>query len=234
MSAAEIRRAMRLHFQRTRCDKLMYLIFDLLPRDEVVNRFEVVNRKIGEDALAQGNGLYIAMSHHGAHHVMGLMAALLGYKAAGVRDRKEGAMRRYVQSMYERRYPELRKARVLYADSFPRDIYRCFKENYVLISALDIARVRGARLKTANVQFFGQTHKFLTGTMEIALRQGTPILQGFIVSCPNFRYRLDLIELMTDDLKHKPHKELLPILMQRYADNIEHYVRKHPEAITKT
>ena len=233
LPASQIRRATLAHFIRTRCDKLVYLIFDLLPRERMLQRFTIVNRHLLDDALARGKGVYVALSHHGAHHVAGLMMSLLGYKVAGVRDRQEGATRRYVQAMYERRYEELRQGRILYSDSFPRDIYRCFKDNYALGSALDVHREREAHLKTMTVDFCGEKRQFLTGTAQIALRCGAPILQGFIVSEPQFRYRLEIHGPLADADYAGGTPELLQQVMQQYADNVERYIRAYPAEITK-
>jgi lauroyl/myristoyl acyltransferase len=232
LPASEIRRATLGHFTRTRCDKIIYLIFDLLPREQMLPRFEITNRHLLDEGLTRGRGVYIALCHHGAHHVVGLMMSLLGYPTAGVRDRREGSIRRYVQSMYEHHYPELRATRILYSDSFPRDIYRCFRENFALGSALDIHRERDAHLKAADVTFFGRQRRFLTGTVQIALRCGATILQGFIVSDSDFRYRFELLGPLTDgDAEESP--ELLARIMQRYADNIERYIRQYPTHVSR-
>jgi len=233
LPASAVREATLAHFIRTRCDKLIYLIFDLLPKEQMLGRFTIVNRRLLDEALARGKGVYVALSHHGAHHVAGLMMSLLGYKVAGVRDRQEGAVRRYIQAMYERRYEELRQARILYSHSFPRDIYRCFRENFALGSALDIHRERDAHLKTATVDFCGQKREFLTGTAQIALRCGAPILQGFIVAEPQFRYRLEIHGPLADADHAGETPELLQQVMQQYADNVERYIRAYPAEITK-
>ncbi len=46
-----------------------------------------------------------------------MLLALNGYKTAGVRDRNEGPLRRYVQGRFDRRHPEFQRMRVLFADS---------------------------------------------------------------------------------------------------------------------
>jgi len=116
--------------------------------------------------------------------------------------------------------------RMLYADSFPRDIYRCFQENRVLGSALDVGRVRGQALKTCPVQIFGQTREYLTGTLQVALRCGATICQAFVVSRPNFYFRLIVkpplqVQSAPD---HAEHPELVARLMQMYADGIAAHV----------
>lgn len=224
------------YFRRTRCDKLYYLIFDRLPREKIMRRIRFHGREYLDQALARGRGVYVMLSHNGSHHVAGLLMALLGYKCAGIRDRNEGDIRRYVQELYAKTFPEFAEIRLLYADSFPRDIYRCFRENRVLGSALDIGRVRGLALKTCPVRIFGETREFLTGTLQVALRCRTPILQGFVVSRPNFYVRLIVrppLHVPDEDDTTGDDPKTVAELMQRYADGIEAHVRGHPDHLSR-
>lgn len=225
----------REYFCRTRCDKLLYVIFDRLPKEKILRRIKFHGREHLDAAIARGNGVYVLLSHVGSHHVAGLLMALLGYKCAGVRDRNEGPLRLYIQQKYAETFPEFAAIRVLYADSFPRDIYRCFRENMVVGSALDVSRVRGLNLKTVPVRIFGETREFLTGTLQIALRCRATIVQGFVVSRPNFYFRL-----MVEPPLHVPASdaggesaELIAALMQKYADGIEAHVREHPDHLSR-
>ncbi len=229
------KRIIRHYFQRTRCDKLFYLIFDRLPREKIMRRIRFQGRPQIDEALARGRGVYVMLSHHGSHHVAALLMALLGYKCAGVRDRNEGSLRVYVQDKYARTFPEYAAVRLLYADSFPRDIYRCFQENRVVGSALDVSRVRGLTLKTCPVEIFGQTREYLTGTLQVALRCKATICQAFVVSRPNFYFRL-----VVKPPLHVPHDghegenpDRIRGIMQLYADGIAAHVREHPDHISR-
>lgn len=230
------RKIIRDYFRRTRCDKLFYLVFDRLPRDKIMNRIRFHGRQHLDEALARGNGVYVMLSHLGSHHVAGLLMALLGYKCAGVRDRNEGAIRQYVQERYARTFPEFAAIRVLYADSFPRDIYRCFRENRVVGSALDVSRIRGMNLKTVPVRIFGETREFLTGTLQVALRCGAVICQAFVVSRPNFYFRLIVnpplyVPVGSGEAEDNPQR--VAELMQKYADGIAAHVREHPDHLSR-
>lgn len=221
------------HFRRTRCDKMLYLIFDRLPKDKILRRIKFHGRQHVDDAITRGNGVYVMLSHHGSHHVAGLLMALLGYKCAGVRDRNEGAIRVYVQEKYAETFPEFAAIKVLYADSFPRDIFRCFRENRVVGTALDVGRIRGLALKTCPVQIFGETREFLTGTLQIALRCKATILQAFVVSRPNFYYRLIAMPAMHIPETPDENPELVAELMQKYADGIQTHVREYPDHMSR-
>ena len=217
------------HFVRTRCDKLLYLIFDKISREEIIRRTTFHDRELIDNALKQGRGVYVCVSHNGSHHVLIQIMAMLGYHVAGVRDRNEGAMRRYIQEKYEESFPELRAVRMFFADSYPRDLYRCFQDGYILGTALDVSRVRAAHLRTAKVKVFGEEREFLTGTMQIALRCKVPVLQGFVVSRDNFYFDLIPLDGLVDPDKEEDTPEVLQQAMQRYADNIGRHLLKYPD-----
>ena len=222
------------HFTRTRCDKLFYLIFDKLPREKILHRVKFHGRDVLDEALGRNKGAYICMSHVGSHHVSVLLMALMGYRVAGVRDRNEGALRRYVQQKDEERFPELRAIRMLYADSFPRDVYRCFRDGFVLGSALDVTRDRGPHLRTTTVTMFGQRREFLTGPIQIALRCGAPIVQGFVVSRKNFYFHLIIQGPLIDPDTAVDEPAMLNQVMQRYADNVADHLTRHPDHLSKS
>jgi lauroyl/myristoyl acyltransferase len=169
----------RRYFRRTRCDKLFYLVYDQLPRHKVLSRIRFHGRDHVDRGLAAGRGVYMAMSHHGSHHVLGMLLSLLGYRITGIRDRQEGALRSFIQSLVGPTVPEFPNVQMIYADDFPREIFRCFRENRLVVSALDVNRDRGSKLKTCQVQFFGEQRTFLTGTMQLAQRMGAVIVPTF-------------------------------------------------------
>ncbi len=228
------RRATWRHFMRVRCDKLFYLIFDKLPREKILNRVRFFGREILDEALRRGRGAAVLTSHHGSHHVSGLLLALLGYKVAGVRDRNEGPLRKYVQDRFAETFPEFRAMRVFYADSFPRELYRSFEEGFILGSSVDIQHDRGAHLRTMPVEIFGRKRPFLTGPLRIALRSGAPILQGFLLSRKNFYFRMIVQGPLLDPATSRDDPETLAQALQHYADNIAAFVRANPCHISKS
>jgi len=234
MDSPSLRWACLKHFTRTRCDKLFYLIFDKLPREKILHRVKFHGKDILDEALKRNKGAYICMSHVGSHHVSILLMALMGYKVAGVRDRKEGALRRYVQQKDEESFPEFRAIRMLFADAFPRDVYRCFQDGFALGSALDVARDRGSHLRTTTVTMFGQPREFLTGPVQIALRCGAPVVQGFVVSRKNFYFHLIIRGPLIDPDAAVDAPAVVNEVMQRYADNIADHLTQNPDHISKS
>ena len=234
LTPAARRKHTREHFMQTRCDKLYYLVFDRIPRETALASLTISNQPLLDRALSAGNGVYLALCHHGPLHVAAMLMALRGYKVAGVRDRREGAMRRYVQSLYDRKYPEFGRMRVLYADSFPREIYRSLKEGFVLGSAMDVARVRDPRQRSHEVNIFGRPQVFLTGPLRIAIRCKAPVLQAFVLPRPNFCYELAIIEYLYEPDGDTDEESTVAQAITRYAHNLEEYVTGHPALLTRT
>jgi len=220
-------RVCRRFFVRSRCDKIFYLVFDKIPPERALRGLEVRGEELLSGAVERGRGCLVTMSHHGAHHVSAMLMALKGYRLAGVRDRHEGGMRRFVQELYDRRYPDFGRFRVIFADAFPREIYRCLEDNYTLAAALDAQRQRGQRHRAVPVRLFGQEQEVLAGAVEMALRCGSTVLQAFVICLGGFRYRIDLLPLARGE-PSRPTGEELQTLLQAYADNVERYVRRYP------
>lgn len=229
----EKRRTTREHFMRSRCDKLFYLIFDRIPRDKAMNLFTIGNQSLLDQSLARGRGVYLAMSHHGPHHVLGMFMAMRGYKSMAVRDRNEGAMRRFVQLRFDQRYRDFDRPLWIHADSYPREIYRRLREGFVLGSAMDVTRIRNPRQKAHEVTVFGEPRLFLTGPLRIALKCHTPVLQAFIVPGRAFRYHLDIVALLVDPDDVRNEAETIAQAMATYAANVEAHVRAAPSLITR-
>lgn len=232
-NARERRRITREFFIRTRCDKLLYLVIDCISRDDALALLTIDNKALLDDAVGRRRGVYFALSHHGAHHVVGMLMALKGYKTAGVRDRREGAIRRYVQDRFDRRYPEFQRTHLLFADRYPREIYRCLQDGFLLASAMDVSRVRDPKQRTEEVTIFGEKQSFLSGPLRIAIRCGASVLQAFIVPEKDFRYRFAIVEMLVDPDKMTDEDTAVAHAMRAYAANIERYVRASPALLSR-
>ena len=237
----------RHYFMRVRCDKMFYTIMDRIPRDKLMSRIRFVGRDQIDTHLDKGNGLYVALCHFGSHHIAGLIMALLGYKLIGVRDPKESPVRRYIAKKYRETFPEVAAMRYFYSDAFPRELFRCYKENYIVASLLDVDRRREDQHKMHPVTIFGETREFLTGPLKVALRCKAPIIQGFVISRPNFYYRLVVGGTLYDPAAPPgvvpvagaatsagPDEEaIIADCLQRYADGVELHAREHPDHLMK-
>lgn len=227
------RRHVQRYFMRVRCDKMFYTIMDRIPRGKLLNRIKIKNKHYADDALTRGKGLYVALCHYGSHHVAGLMMALMGYKIAGVRDAKESHVRRYIYQKYRETWPEVAEMKLVYSNKFPRVQYRHMQANGIVASLLDVDRRRGDHLKTRKIDFFGKPRHFLCGPIQMAVRCGATVIQGFVVSRKDFYYQLIATPPLIDPDKASAlsEDEMLEIVMPCYAQNVEAFVREHPDHV---
>jgi predicted LPLAT superfamily acyltransferase len=232
-TTSERRRATRGYFMRTRCDKLYYLTFDRMSKLDVVSRFSIGNQDLLDDALAGGRGVYIALAHQGDHHILGLLLVQRGYRLAGVRDRDEGPLRRYVQERLDRLFPEIPRPRILFSDTFPREMYRALQGGSVLVSLMDVARVRAEHQKMEDVRVFGRKRQFVSGPLRIALRCKCPVLQAFLVPRDDFRYHFEIVEMLLDPQTMEDEESAVGRALETYAANVERFMREHPELISR-
>jgi lauroyl/myristoyl acyltransferase len=229
-SPAQRRRITWRYFMRVRCDKMFYTIMDRIPRAKLMNRIKPKGQEHVDAALARGKGVYLALCHFGAAHVAGLMGALKGYDIAGVRDGRESHVRRYIQNKYRETFPEVAKMNIVLASSFPRMLYRHLQKNGVVASLLDVERQRGDNTKTVPVTLLGETRNILAGPVQIALRNGAPTLQGFVVSRRNFYYQLIVTPPLLDPAKARGNEDAaITETLQHYAAGVEAFAKRHPD-----
>lgn len=223
----------REYFMQSRCDRVLYMILDRLPAEQAQRLFSIDGREKIDKALRRGRGAYIALCHHGPHHVAATLFAMLGYRVAGVRDRKESALRRFLQARLDKRSGEFERMRVLFADSPPRQIMRCFQENYVVGSAMDVSRVRDERQKVEIIDMFGERRPFLTGPLRLAVRCRAPVLQGVLIAEPDFRYRLRIVDELLSGEPVEEEATAIRQALERYAGHIETYMREYPHLVSR-
>ncbi len=232
--AARRRAETRAYFMNTRCDKLFYLVLDRVGIQKAKAQMHIVGREHLDAAVAQGRGVYLAFSHHGPHHIIAVLFALLGYRSALVRDAKEGALRRYVQHRLHRKYPQLtERIRIVLAAAYPREIYRLLADGFILGSALDVGRIRDARQTTHTVRMFGTDRPVLTGPLRIAMRTKVPVLQAMIAPLPGGGYELEFMSPLIDPDADGDPDAALARALQIYAERVEQYVRRKPHLVSK-
>lgn len=219
------------HFVRVRNDKMMFLILDRLPPEKVLERFTIVNKHLLDEAQARGKGFYMAMSHMGSHHLVTSMLVAQGYRVAGIRDSKVGAVWRFIQDKYEQQ--QRPRLEYFYADSFPRNIYRRFADNFVVASTADVSYTRREHLRTAEVEIFGEQRVILTGPMRIAVRCGAPVVQTFVISRKNFRYVMEFQTTLIDPTEEQVSPELLASAARVFAAGVERFARRYPCHISR-
>jgi len=227
LSNSRKRMIVRRQMCRIRCDKMIYTIMDRIDRKALIDRFEIVGKEYLDRSLARGKGSFFMFSHQGSHHLGGILCILSGYPLIGLRDPNESPLRIYVQEQFEKNFPEFASLQITPSDSFARTFFHAFKNNAIVAAAMDVWRNRGNG-RMVKVTVFGQEREFMSGMTHIALRSGATILVGFLLSLPNYHYRLVFHPWLNDPDKDRDTPETVHRVMQDYARLIESHVREYP------
>lgn len=227
------REVARKQMCRIRCDKMIYTILDLIDRQTLMDRFSMEGQEHLDKAVQRGKGTFFMFSHQGSHHLGGILLTLSGYPLIGLRDPNESPLRLYIQEQYEKRFPEFRDLQITPSDSFARSFFRAFRTNKIVAAAMDIWRDRG-NVRTVKVKIFGQEREIMSGMTHIAMKSHAAILVGFILSLPNYNYKIILTPWLTDPDKDAESDAAVAQVMQEYACLIENHVKTYPEHISKT
>lgn len=233
LTPAERRHWTRDHFVKTRCDKLFYLVMHRLPRKRAAGLLTIKNEEALQAAFARGKGVYAATFHHGSLHVVAMLLSLKGYKVVGVRDPNESGLRRYMQRKLDLKYPEFDRARIVFSSSFPREVYRSFRDGWLVGSSMDVRRVRAPNQRTEEVTIFGESRLFISGPVRIALRCAATIFQTVMHVDTGFRYTIEFIGPLVDPDTDHDEDPTVTTLMRTYAANVERHVRAVPSLMTK-
>ncbi len=233
LDPSEARKIACRYFMRIRCDKMMYTIIDKIDRKELLKRFEIEGKEYIDKSIERGKGTFLMFSHQGSHHLAGILLILSGYRILGLRDPNESPLRIYVQQQFEKNFPEFRDLQITPNDSFARTFFKAFKENQIVAAAMDVWRER-ENTRTVTVKVFGQERQFLSGMTYIALRSRSALLVGFVLSLPNFHYRVIFHPWLNNPDEDTDTPETVKTVMQKYANLIEQHVKKYPDHISKT
>jgi len=221
------------YFMLTRCEKLFYLIMDRFPRDTAASLLTISDEPLLKEYLARGHGLFFGYAHLGTQHIGGMLLSLKGYKVAGVRDPHESSIRRYVQDRFDRRHSNIRRTNMLYSDTFPREIFRCYREGCIVGSAMDVSHLRSPHQKAEWIEVFGQRRPFLTGPLHIAIRCKAPMLHGFVLPEPGFRFRLSIAGVLLDPETIEDEDRETAGAIRVYAAHIERALKERPSLVTR-
>lgn len=232
-SPAERRREARRYCVQTRYDKIVYLLLDTFPAERALSLIRFDSRAMFEGLLARQRGVYLALCHHGPGHILSVYFALCGYPTLAVRDRHESALRRFVRWRFDRRFPGRVRPRWFYSDAFPREIYRSFRTGQVVASSMDVSRVQWENPKVEQVTIFGETSTFVSGPLRMAIRSGSPVVQGFITPDGPCGYRFDIVEQLFEPDSGETEEQAVARIMPRYAANVERYLRESPALVSR-
>ena len=176
------------------------------------------------NALKQGKGAMLLVSHTGNWEIMALVAGILIAKPVGA---SIYALARPLKNFYLYEH-SLRLRALTGLESIPKiggvqETFNRLKENGIVSTLIDQRVGEGG----VEVNFFGQPALTTSLPAVAALRYGTPILFVFLRRTPDLRFVMDVegpVEIeRTGDLKRD-----IQVNTQHFNERVEAEIRKDP------
>jgi KDO2-lipid IV(A) lauroyltransferase len=185
-------------------------------------RYEIVNKKHLDKALAKGKGVILVSAHFGNFPSMIVRLSCEGYKTGAImRPLKDERFEKFLAGERDR-------FRIHTIKSIPRkecvvETIKSLRNNEAIFLPLDQNFGTGGVF----VDFFGRKAATATGPVVLAQRTGAAVVPCFIIRQKNNRHKI-IIEPEFPLLSSGNEQESIFMNVQELTRIIESYVRKYP------
>ena len=192
-----------------------------LNKSDLVNAVECSNPELIVEKFNEGKGVILLSSHFGNWEFIAISVAIqiqLPFSVV-VKPLRNTLV-----------YEWMNKGRTKFGNEVVplgisiRKTYQTLKEKKIVAMVAD---QRGPK-EGVKVDFFGKKVAVYTGPAALALKTGAPIICGIPIRENNFKYKVKLVEIPTNNLPDSEEEKILEI-SQRYTSYLEEVIREHPE-----
>ena len=219
LSDKEIKRNVRKSFIHL---ILIFIEFVRIPKMvKDFSKYVTIDRKeIVWESLSHGNGVILLISHYGNWELMAVMAGIIGYPIYAIgRPLKNRYLYNYIEKI--RGYTGLVS---IPKKGAARDVIKALKNNKVVAILFD----QYAGSAGVPVDLFGRKAWTTDAVAQFASRTGAKVIPAYNTRQPDGTHKIyveDPVELVETGNK----KEDIIKTTRLFNENLEKWVRKHPE-----
>ncbi|MCP4724445.1 MAG: lysophospholipid acyltransferase family protein [bacterium] len=191
-----------------------------IPRERLEKFVSIENTEILDELLAQGKGVIGVTGHFGNVELLGVSIGRWGYPIDIISKPPSNKRVEDIMDKWRSESPLnfIKK----------KEGVSAFRESLANKRMLTMISDQDAGKDGVFVDFFGIPSSTAPGLAVFALRSKAPVYSAFIINEDSRNYRIEIRRISTDDLSGKP-QEKIKMLLQRFADDLEEYVRKYPD-----
>ncbi|MBI5376228.1 MAG: lysophospholipid acyltransferase family protein [Candidatus Schekmanbacteria bacterium] len=204
--------------------------FSRMNKERVRRISEIEGKENLDNALKNGKGVMICLSHFGSYKMILPVLGFEGYPVNQVAIRptsfvKDGWSNAVDNRIMEMEYESEKKLPVkfLYIDRFLKSIFEALKKNEIVVMSMD--GVAGAR--RTRVDLLDRKVLLSTGAIEIAMKTGASLVPAFMVRGSDKRHRIILGEPIGID-NEIPKDDAILKATQSFAGILASYIEKYP------
>jgi KDO2-lipid IV(A) lauroyltransferase len=201
---------------------LEFLYFPRINKINADKNITVVGNKYMDAAITKGKGVILLSGHISNWELSAYAYPLLRRRALNI-IAKEQASKRLNKRV--NKYRKLSGNKIIQVGASLRQAYKILKTNKILCFLIDQSAHPDY---SVYVDFFGKKVATFAGAAKMALKQGSPVIMGYMIRNEKSRYQIKFEEINYDDIKDDTEANVLE-LTQRMQTKLENVIREYPE-----
>lgn len=188
---------------------------------------QIEGREHLDKALAQGNGVLIALCHFGSYKMLLPSLGFKGYKITQVAahpleftDKTSSFVKKMTMGI-EQKYEDSLPADFIYAGKFNREIFRVLQRGEILVVSLDGIKA----VERETLDFLNKKIRLSPSIARLSQKTKAPILPIFTVREKNNRHRL-IIHRSIQVTEENP--ESIRGFLKTFISLMENHIKKYP------
>lgn len=199
-----------------------FLYFPSFNKVTADRQISVTGNKIMDDAITKGKGVILLSGHISNWELSAFAYPLLRRRALNIIAKIQASR------MLNKKVNKYRKKsgnKIIQVGASLREAYTILKTNKILCFLIDQSAHPDY---SVYVDFFGKKVATFAGSARMALKQGSPVVMGYMIRDEKGKYRINFEEINYDGIKDDNEKNVVE-LTQRMQSLLERIIREHPD-----
>ena len=192
-----------------------------ISKKQMINEVKCNNIELISQRYNEGNGVILLSAHFGNWEYIANSIALQSDKnfTVIVKPLRNNFVSDWMNKMRTKWNND-----VVFLGVSIRQIYNVLREKNIVALVAD---QRGPE-DSIKIDFFGRKTSVLVGPAALALKTGAPIIYGISIRQKDYSYKVDLIEISTDNLPDD-NNDKIEELSKRHIKYLESVIKQYPE-----
>ena len=199
-----------------------FLYFPRINKINAGKQITVIGNEHMDEAIMKGKGVILLSGHISNWELSAFAYPLLRRRALNIIAKIQAS------KLLDKKINKYRRKsgnKIIQIGASLREAYQILKTNKILCFLIDQSAHPDY---SVYVDFFGKKVATFAGSARMALKQGSPVIMGYMIRDEKLRYRIHFDPINYDDIRDDT-PENVTALTQRMQSKLEEIVRKHPE-----
>jgi KDO2-lipid IV(A) lauroyltransferase len=175
-----------------------------------------------DDAVTRGKGVILLSGHISNWELSAFAYPLLRRRALNIIAKIQTSR---MLNKKVNKYRKLSGNKIIQVGASLREAYKILKTNKILCFLIDQSAHPDY---SVYVDFFGKKVATFAGAARMALKQGSPVIMGYMIRDEKGKYKINFEEINYDDIKEDTENNVIE-LTQRMQRKLEDIIREYPD-----